>query len=115
MKRLVLSVLAFSFVLGALTGCAGTALPPQIYPVPKEEPEWIVQGGPIEFEGEMWYPRDYVDILLDTEVIPTGEYKGVSFFVERIDVRPYDRLYTKFGINKYRVFTKQNDKSKKSL
>jgi len=33
-----------------------------------------------------------------------GEYRGVSFFVEKIDVRPYDKIFTKFGRNKFRVY-----------
>jgi hypothetical protein len=112
-SRLVIA----GMVLTVLTGCAfrGAGLAPQVYPVPKEEAEWIVKGWPIDFEGQLWYPRDFVDLLLDSEVTPAGEYKDVQFFVEKIDVRPYDRLYTKFGFNKFRVFTKNHDKSKKGL
>src|SRR5437868_1518211 len=85
--------------------------------IPQKEADWIIEGKPLEFEGELWYPRDAVDILLDSEVSLLGEYQGVQFFVEKIDVRPYDRLYTKFGRNKFRIFIKKapDDKSKKNL
>ncbi len=70
------------------------------------EPEWIRNGEPIEFEGHKWYPKDGIDSLTDAEVLQIGEYRGVKFFIDKIDVRPYDRLYTKFGVNKYRYFEK---------
>ena len=93
----------------------GGAVVVQQYPTPQEEAGWIVKGEPVVFEGQQWAAQDYVDILLDSEVVLVGEYNGVQLFVEKIDVRPYDRLYTKFGVNKFRVLTKENDKSKKSL
>jgi len=71
------------------------------------EAEWLRNGDPIEFEGELWYPQDRVNVLIDAEVHLMGEYKGVQFFIEKIDVRPYNRLYTKFANNKYRIFTKR--------
>ena len=117
MKKDVLAFMGLSFIL-TLTSCSlhGASVSPQ-YPIPHEEADWIVKGEPLKFEGQLWYPQDYVDILLDSEVAPVGEYKDVQFFVEKIDVRPYDRLYTKFGLNKFRVFTQDqdHDKSKKSL
>lgn len=77
------------------------------YRSPLWEAEWIRNGEPIEFEEEKWYPIDSVENLVDLELYPVGTYRDVEFFVEKVDVRPYDRLYTKFGRNKYRVFEKQ--------
>lgn len=75
------------------------------YSVPQNgEAIWIRNGEPIEFDGDLWYPYDEVDILLDAEVDPAGEYRGVQFFVEKTDVRPYNQLYTKFARNKFRIF-----------
>ena len=71
------------------------------------EADWIRNGEPIEFDGEKWYPADGTESLLDSEVYLTGEHRGVQFFVEKIDVRPYNRLYTKFSKNKFRYFTKK--------
>ena len=79
----------------------------QSYAIPTVEAEWIRNGQPIVFTGELWYPADDVESLLDVEVTPLGEYKGVQFFIEKTDVRPYDRLYTKLGRNKFRYFEKE--------
>ena len=78
-----------------------------VYSVPVQEAPWIRDGNPIEFEGELWYPEDAVDMLLDSEVILKGEYRGVQIFVDKVDVRPFRSLYTKFGRNKFRIFKKR--------
>ena len=95
-------------------GCSATekGIIPEFI-VPQKEADWIIEGQPIMFEGESLYPQDNVDILLDSEVLLVGEYKNVQLFVEKIDVKPYDRIYTKFGRNKFRIFTKKipDDKS----
>lgn len=88
-----------------------------VYKIFSSEPDWIRNGEPIEFEGELWYPRDTIDILTDDEVMPLGEYREVPFYLQKIDVRPFDRIYTKFGKNKFRVFEvkTQSDPSKKAF
>ena len=94
------------------SGCGhtkGNAGNLQTYVIPKEEPLWIRQGDPLVFEGRRWYPQDNVEVLKDSELRPLGEYRGTQFFVEKVDVRPYRRLYTKFGPNLFRVFEQQND------
>lgn len=78
-----------------------------IYGVPAQEAEWILAGEPMEFEDELWYPEDAIDVLLDSEVILLGECQGVQIFVDKVDVRPYRALYTKFGKNKFRIFRKR--------
>lgn len=98
------SFICIIFMLSACTNRLGNTGQMQIYYIPSPEPEWIREGDPIEFEGELWYPHDGVENLLDAEVYLLGEYQGIQFFVEKIDVRPYNRLYTKFGRNSFRYY-----------
>jgi hypothetical protein len=116
-KYLLLIIFFLSLVLPGCVSSSGNDDDLMIYKVLSPEPEWIRNGEPLEFEGELWYPRDTIDVLTDSEVIPLGEYREISFYLQRIDVRPFDRLYTKFGKNKYRVFeTKsQNDSSHRAF
>lgn len=74
------------------------------YAFPEVEEAWIRNGEPIEFEGRQWYPQARYDLLLDSEMFLQGEYRGVPFFTEKIDVRPYSKVFTKFGRNKFRVY-----------
>lgn len=91
------------------TGCAqspGNVGNLQSYPVAPVEAPWIRDGESVEFEGELWYPADGTEGFLDTEVYFLGEYRGVPFFADKVDVRPFERLYTKFGKNRFRYFEK---------
>ena len=109
MNKTFIQVLLIGFCSIILGGCfttKGNEGDMNKFSTPKIEADWILNGEPIEFEGESWYPQDGFDILLATEVYRIGEYKGVEFFVDRTDVRPYNRLYTKFGQNKFRYFEK---------
>lgn len=95
------------YCLSWQTGCAqapGNVGNLQSYSVPPAEAQWIRDGEPLEFEGERWYPEDGTENFLDSEVYVLGEYRGVEFFADKVDVRPYDRLYTKFGKNRFRYF-----------
>lgn len=94
------------FALFFLVGCAANQPIEQIYSYLEPEAEWIQKGEPIEFQGQWWYPADDVENLLDTEVYSAGEYKGVQIFIEKTDVFPYERVYTKFAKNKFRYFRK---------
>lgn len=102
------SVMAIGMVL--LTGCVANGpvnrgnMP--TYPFANVEPEWIRNGEPVEFENELWYPQDGIESLTDSEVLLITEYRQMKVFIDKIDVRPYDRLYTKFGVNKYRYYEK---------
>ncbi len=90
-----------------LAGCAATAKRkdrPKEFPVPEEEARWIREGDPILYQGKRWHPLDMTENLLDSEVYYLGDYRGVPFFVEQVDVKPYNRIYTKFGKNQFRVF-----------
>jgi len=111
MKKNILVISCLIILVAVIAGCTTTQgnignMPSYKMPLAGEA-EWIRNGEPIEFEEELWYPRDMVDILMDVEVYLLDEFKGIQFFVEKIDVRPYDRLYTKFGRNKYRLFKKR--------
>lgn len=93
-------------------GCAHTSSQNegqvQSYPVPDVEAGWIRDGKPIEFDGKMWYPVNDVEVLLDSEVYQVSVYKGIQVFVDKIDTKPYRRLYTKFGKHKFRYFEKRD-------
>lgn len=106
--RTVLTILLILGVTGCTNGFANRGRM-TTYAAPESEVQWIRNGEPIEFESELWYPQDRVDILKDTEVLRLGKYKGVEFFVDKVDVRPYNRLYTKLGDNTFRVFLKRNN------
>ena len=104
-------VLIFGF--SVLTGCSTSGMSNggqmEMYNTPEEEAPWIRNGEPIEFDGKLWYPQDGTENLLDSEVYFLGEYRGVQFFVEKKDVKPYDRLYTKFSRNRFRYFELKKD------
>jgi hypothetical protein len=68
------------------------------------EPVWVRNGEPIIFEMEDWFPMDEIENLLDSEVYEAGTYRGEPFFIEKTDVRPFDRIYTHFSKNRYRAF-----------
>lgn len=70
------------------------------------EPAWIVEGHPVEFEGEQWFPQDGVDTFLDSEIRQVTTHKNIPVYVDKVDIRPYDRLYTKFDKYRYRYFEK---------
>ena len=105
---------SYLIVLGILflAGCSSTSGnvgQVQSYAFTQSEAPWIKNGEPIEFEGAFWYPQDGIEVLLDSEVNFLGEYKGVAFFSDKVDVRPYKRLYTKFGRNQFRYYEKQKN------
>ncbi|MBF0619433.1 MAG: hypothetical protein HQL19_04635 [Candidatus Omnitrophica bacterium] len=94
----------------ALSGCAGmhpASETPEIQVTQLSEAEWIHNGEPIEFENEAWYPTDELENLLDSEVYQVGKYRDIVFYLDRADVRPFERIYTRFGKNRYRAFEKQ--------
>ncbi len=97
------------FFLGAvwvLAGCLGPPVKGDPAVTLGLEPGWIREGHPIEFEGEFWYPVDDVESFLDSEMYLVGRFEKTDFFVDRVDIKPYKHLYTKFGRNKYRMFDK---------
>ena len=81
----------------------------QSYPAPLIESGWIRNGEPIVLEKEKWYPMRDVEDLTDAEVYQIGEYKNVQIFVDKVDVKPYQRIYTKFAKNKFRYFMRKTN------
>ena len=111
MRKLVMLMLSSVLCLGC-THLGGENNGGQVesYPVPMIEASWIRNGEPIVFEGKQWFPIKDVEILRDSEVYQIGEYKEVQIFVDKVDIKPYDRIYTKFGRHKYRYFERpKND------
>lgn len=103
------NILAVFLLAGLTASCSGLSgnsgrLPS--YPVPDVEAAWIRNGESLVFEGEKWAPERAVEILSDDEVMIVGEDRGVQIFIEKVDIRPYNRLYTKFARNKFRIFKK---------
>ena len=97
---------------GFLGGCAsvnsGNDGQVQSYPAPAIEATWIRDGEPIEYDGSKWYPINDYEVLQDSEVYQVCEYKGIQVFVEKISVKPYKRIYTKFDKNKFRYFERRD-------
>ncbi len=81
----------------------------QSYPAPLIEAGWIRGGEPILFDGFKWYPANDFEVLQDTEVFQVAEYRDVQVFVEKIAVKPYQRLYTKFEKNKFRYWERRDN------
>ena len=103
--------------MAALEGCSSTGGNGNIgnmptYKIPDEEAAWIRNGNPLVFEDDPWYPQDAVEVMLDSEVYLVGEFQGVQIFADKTDVRPFNRLYTKFARNQFRIFKKANDPHK---
>ena len=93
-----------------MTGCQTTGNKParaRNFSSTSLEADWIRNGEPIEFENELWFPADGVEGFLDSEMRLVGEHKGVEFFIDKVDVRPFNRLYTKFDKNKFRFYEKR--------
>ena len=104
---LLLSVFTLPLFAGCMTSTVGNDGQLQSYSFAPIEPQWIRDGEPIEFEGELWYPADDTENFIDSEVTLLTDYRGTQVFVDKEDVRPYNRLYTKFGKNKFRYFEKR--------
>lgn len=81
----------------------------QSYPAPVIESGWIRNGEPIVYEGNKWYPQRDVENLMDTEVYQIGEYQNVQIFVDKLDIKPYQRIYTKFAKNKFRYYLRRKN------
>ncbi len=97
---------ALALAVFALTG-KGLAASPEPWAAPLTEPDWIRDGLPIEYDHSLWYPTREVENLLDAEVYLLGESRGVKFFCDRTDIKPFERIYTRFGKNRYRAFEKK--------
>ena len=109
MKSLfAIACISLLFLIGCQT-TGGNVGHMQSYPIAIVEAQWIRNGEPIEFEEEQWYPADSVEGFLDSEMTLIGTFRDVQFFIDKVDVRPYARLYTKFGRNQFRFFEKKKN------
>ena len=113
-KQGALVVSLFFMLTGLLGGCASMNSgnndgQVQSYPAPIIEAEWIRNGDPIEYDGSKWYPVNDYEVLQDSEVFQITEYKGVQVFVEKIAVKQYARIYTKFVKNKFRYYERRDN------
>ncbi len=97
------------FLLAGCQTAGGNVGHIQSFSLSGMEADWIRNGEPIKFEDQLWYPADNVEGFRDSEMHLVGEYRGVQLLVDKVDVRPYDRLYTKFGKNKFRFFEKRRN------
>src|SRR5262245_37552234 len=109
-NMMLLSGILLSFCLG---GCSsfnsGNSGQVQSYAPPVIEAAWIRNGEPIEYDGHKWYPVNDYEVMQDSEVYQIAEYRGIQVFVEKIAVKPYGRLYTKFEKNKFRYYERKDD------
>lgn len=110
----IFSLVSIVYGLVSMAGCQTTGTGGNVghvstYFLAVGDTAWIRNGEPITFEGEQWYPADGVESFLDSEMYYVGEHRGVPFFVDKVDVRPFDRLYTKFDRNKFRFFEKRKN------
>lgn len=112
MVRKPVLIFCMIFVLCSIVGCVADRGRYRS-DFPFKEAMWIRDGKPLLFENEKWYPTDNVENLLDREMAYMGEYEGIPFYIEKRDVRPFDRLYTKFDYYKYRIFLKQKQDDKR--
>jgi hypothetical protein len=105
-------ILVLTFIMAGVIGFVGCGFPKSgdnvlSVPTPVNEPEWIRSGEPILFDNQNWYPTDEVENLMDNELYKVGEYRDVPFYLEKTDVKPFDRVYTRFANNRYRAFEKR--------
>jgi len=105
-KRIYLFIVVVLMFISFL-GCASNNNLVSLYPV--NEPPWIREGQPLEFESVLWYPTDNIENLLDKEMVLMGTYNGVQVFTERRDIKPFKSVYTKFDEHQYRQFELEND------
>lgn len=94
-------------LLGLVFIAAGCAANSQFSPgkdYAAKEAAWIKDGKPILYDNKSWYPTEFIENHLDKEMEYIDSFQKVPFYVERRQIRPYDRLYTKFDYHKYRMF-----------
>ena len=100
-----------TIALGLMLLAAGCSTPAPVEKLPFSEPAWVREGEPIILENKSWYPLDVIENFTDDEVVRVGEYKSEPIYVERRDVKPYDRLYMKIDSLTFRAF-RMTDKEK---
>ena len=102
--RNIFFLLATAVIFSSCSHAKGNVGRMQSFSYAEIEASWIRNGEPIEYDNKQWHPLDDVEALQDFEVLWVGRYQNVDFYVAKLDVKPYNRLYTKFGANQYRPF-----------
>ncbi len=87
------------------TGCATGSWSRRSKDYAIKEADWVREGKPIIYESKSWYPTEYIENHLDKEMEYIGEFQQLPFYVELRQIKPYNRVYTKFNYHKYRLFT----------
>jgi hypothetical protein len=110
MRRKQFIIALFLILIFSLAGCAAGYLnKPHDYTT--KEADWIRNGQPITYDNKKWYPTEYIENHLDVEMEYAGEFQKVPFYVERRQIKPFNRIYTKFDYHKYRLFTERREGS----
>ena len=102
-------LLGVSLCAGCVSNNSGNNGQLESYPAPVVEAGWIRNGEPLVYEEHQWFAVRDTESLMDAEVYQIGEYKGVQIFVDKVDVKPYERIYTKFAKGKYRYFERAHN------
>jgi hypothetical protein len=92
-----------------LSGCTSTSGGNYGRDYALREADWIKEGKPIIFDSRTWNPTEYIENHLDSEMDYVGEFQKVPFYVERRQIKPYNRIYTKFDYHKYRLFLEKKN------
>jgi len=96
------------FVVGMvlISGCGGGA---PVETIAYVEPDWVREGEPVILQEVKWYPLDVIEHFEYREMVYVDEYKGQKVFVEKRDVKPYDRLYMKIDPLTFRAFKQKKE------
>ncbi|MEW6008659.1 MAG: hypothetical protein AB1629_03400 [Candidatus Omnitrophota bacterium] len=92
------------FLAIVLAGCAGSYAARRNIDYAIKEAEWIKDGKPLIYDNKSWYATEFIENHLDNEMEYVGEFQNAPFYVERRQIKPYNRIYTKFDYHKYRLF-----------
>lgn len=94
----------FALLILSFAGCAASQSGSFSREYKSKEAGWIKEGKPIIFEARSWYPTEYIENHIDSEMDYVDQFQNVPFYVERRQIKPFDRIYTKFDYHKYRLF-----------
>ena len=109
MDNIRIPTFSLLFFILALFGCAAGSSGRISSDYAIKDADWIREGRPIIYEDKSWFPTEHIENHLDREMEYLGEFQQVPFYVERRQIKPYNRIYTKFGYHKYRLFLKKKE------
>ncbi len=102
-KKEILNTMLALLIFG-FAGCAANQSGALNKDFTTREAGWVKEGKPIIFESRSWYPTEYIENHVDSEMDYVDQFQNVPFYVERRQIKPFDRIYTKFDYHKYRLF-----------